>query len=87
MSSNGFNYVWIMILAACIGITLCGIQKMYESLKNNSDRNPIRVCHIIGDMWKSGKVLYNTCEVWKDDLGKRLHLFICRQQIRDHDWV
>ena len=50
-------------------------------IKPNAD------CHIIGDTWKSGKVLHNTCEVWKDDLGKRLHFFICRQQIRDHDWV
>lgn len=50
-------------------------------IKPNAD------CHIIGDTWKSGKVLHNTCEARKDDLGKRLHFFICRQQIRDHDRV
>ena len=63
------------------------LEAQKTKMKDFCDYNEYEIVGEYGDMWKSGKVLYNTCEVWKDDLGKRLHLFICRQQIRDHDWV
>lgn len=63
------------------------LEAQKTKMKAFCDYNEYEIVGEYEDAGKSGKVLYNTCEVWKDDLGKRLHLFICRQQIRDHDWV
>lgn len=63
------------------------LEAQKTKMKDFCDYNEYEIVGEYEDMWKSGKVLYNTCEVWKDDLSKRLHLFICRQQIRNHDWV
>ena len=63
------------------------LEAQKTKMKDFCDYNEYEIVGEYEDMWKSGKVLYNTCEAWKDDLGKRLHLFICRHQIRDHNRV
>lgn len=63
------------------------LEAQKTKMKAFCDYNEYEIVGEYEDTWKSGKVLHNTCEARKDDLGKRLHFFICRQQIRDHDRV
>lgn len=63
------------------------LEAQKTKMKDFCDYNEYEIVGEYEDTWKSGKVLHNTCEARKDDLGKRLHFFICRQQIRDHDRV
>lgn len=63
------------------------LEAQKTKMKAFCDYNEYEIVGEYEDAGKSGKVLHNTCEVWKDDLGKRLHFFICQQQIRDHDRV